>query len=407
MIGYLDCFSGISGDMFLGAMVDAGLDPDHLRDDLARLRLGGYSLQVSAVTRAGLGGTRVEVVLEDRPSVHRRLPDILNLITASRLPPAVQARARAVFEALARAEARVHRRPVEEVHFHEVGAVDAIVDVVGAAAGLERLGVRELYCSAVPVGPGEVRAAHGQLPLPAPATLELLRGRPVRPGPPGLELVTPTGAAILAALARPAPAWPDMVVERVGYGAGSRDLPAPNLLRLVLGRAAGTAATRRGHPPWLRDEVDVLETNLDDVTPQEVAYLAEQLLAAGALDAWVTPIVMKKGRPGVTLSALAPSGLAGDLAAALFREGATPGVRRHRSLRFRLPVEEVRVDAGHGEVRVKRIRGPKGFVRVWPEYEDCRAVAGRAGVPLAEVLRAAREAASVPGAEKGGHEDGG
>ncbi len=392
-IGYLDCFSGIAGDMLLGAIIDAGLDPASLRAGLASLKVSGFSLQVKDVTRAGVGGTRVEVVT-DEPQSARRLGDILALLEASSLSAAVRDRAEAVFTALARAEARVHRCSVEQVHFHEVGALDAIVDVVGAAVGLAALGIEHLYCSSLPVAPGTVHNAHGELPLPAPATLELLRQFPLRSGPHGAELVTPTGAAMLAAWATPAPDWPAMVLEAVGYGAGSRDLPTPNLVRLAVGRPNFGDREVSAAGPWIRDQAVLTEANLDDVTPQAVAYLVETMLEGGALDAWATPIVMKKGRPGVTLTALTMESQAGDVADILFREGATPGLRQFSVRRFRLPVEEVLVPVGDKEVRVKRVRGKGGFLRVWAEYEDCREVARETGTPLARVLAAACQAAS-------------
>ena len=394
-IGYLDCFSGIAGDMLLGAIIDAGLDPESLRAGLAPLRLSGYSLEVKSVTRAGMGGTRVEVAVGG-PQPARRLADILAILDGGGLAPAARRQARAVFSALAEAEARVHRCTVEDVHFHEVGAVDAIVDVVGAAVGLAALGIEHLYCSPLPIAGGRAGSAHGDLPLPAPATLELLRGFPLRPGRADVELVTPTGAAILAAWATPAADWPAMVLEAVGYGAGARDLTAPNLLRLAVGRPE--LGTRNASPDssWLLDGVVLTEANLDDVTPQEVAYLLETLLDGGAMDAWATPIVMKKGRPGVKLTALTMGSQAGAAAATFFREGITPGLRQFPVQRFRVPVEEVRVLVGAGEVRVKRIRGEGRFLRVWPEYEDCREIARKTGMPLARVLAAARQAASEP-----------
>jgi len=394
-IGYLDCFSGIAGDMLLGAIIDAGLDPDCLRAGLAPLGLSGYSLEVHSVTRAGVGGTRVEVASEG-PQPARRLSDIVALLEASGLAPAIRRQAHMVFSALAAAEARVHRCAVGDVHFHEVGALDAIVEVVGAAVGLAALGIEHLYCSPLPVARGRIRSAHGDLPLPAPATLELLRGFPLRPGQADAELVTPTGAAILAVWATPAADWPAMVLEAVGYGAGGRDLASPNLIRLAVGRPEFGDRSALPGSSWLLDGAVLTEANLDDVTPQEVAYLLETLLDGGALDAWATPIVMKKGRPGVKLSALTMGFQAGTAAATFFREGITPGLRQFPVHRFRVPVEEVRVPVGDGEVRVKRIRGEGGFLRVWPEYEDCREIARKTGMPLARVLAAARRTASEP-----------
>jgi uncharacterized protein (TIGR00299 family) protein len=405
-IGYLDCFSGMAGDMLLGAIIDAGLDPETLRAGLASLGISGYSLTVKAVTRAGVGGTRVEV-LTAGPQPARRLNDILGLLDASDLPSAVRHKAHLAFSALAQAEARVHRCAVEDVHFHEVGALDAIVDVVGSALGLAALGVERLYCSPLPIARGRVRCAHGELPLPAPATVELLRGFPLQPGQGETELVTPTGAAMLAAWATPTAAWPTMVLEAVGYGAGGQELPTPNLVRLVVGRVGlGTLSASAGSS-WILDGAILTEANLDDVTPQEVAYMVDTLLEGGALDAWATPIVMKKGRPGVKLTALTLGCQSTAAAATFFREGITPGLRQFPVHRFRVPVEEVRVTVGAGEVRVKRMRGQDGFLRIWPEYEDCRAIARESGTPLAKVLAAARQAASEPGTQERGENEGG
>ncbi len=412
-IGYLDCFSGASGDMMLGALVDAGVEPSDLERDLGLLGIDGYALCIYPVMRAGLGGTRVEVRLEEGRPPHRTLADIMRVLEASRLSPKVREQAAAVFERLARAEARVHRQPVERVHFHEVGAVDAIVDVVGTVAGVERLGIERLLCSPLPVGPGKLRGAHGDLPLPAPATLELLRGFAVTAGPAGEELVTPTGAALVASLAEPSATWPAMTVECVGYGAGARDLPTPNLLRLVVGQDAPPRTPRpEDLPPWSQDAVTVLEANVDDVSPQETAHLVDRLLEAGALDAWMVPVVMKKGRSGVTVCALTRPEDAPALAAVCFREGVTPGLRWHPTLRFRLPVEELTLETAYGSIRVRRVRGPRGVLRVWPEYEDCRAAARAAGVPLSRVMWEAREAgarsqaeAREPGSQQGGERD--
>ena len=392
--------------MLLGAIIDAGLDPDCLRAGLAPLRISGYSLQVKGVTRAGMGGTRVEVVT-DRLQPARRLGDILALLEASGLSAAIRRQAEVVFTALAEAEARVHRCAVEDVHLHEVGALDAIVEVVGAAVGLAALNIQHLYCSPLPVALGKIRIAQGELPLPAPATLELLRGFPLRSGPRDVELVTPTGAAIVAAWATPAPVWPAMVLEAVGYGAGDRDLATPNLVRLAVGRPEPGTGDGLPIDPWMRDEVVLTEANLDDVTPQEIAYFMETLLEGGAIDAWATPIVMKKGRPGVKLTALTLGSQAAAIAELFFLEGATPGLRQSSVRRFRVPVEEVRVSLGAREVRVKRIRGESGFLRVWPEYEDCRGIARETGTPLAQVAAAARRAASEPVPQERGEDQGG
>ncbi len=281
--------------MLLGALVDAGLSLDVLREDLARLPLHGYSLSASRVSKQHITGTHVVVEVEHAHHHHRGLTDVLKIIEESGLPEAVREPARRIFTRLAEAEAKVHDSTVEEVHFHEVGAVDAIVDVVGACLGLHRLGITELYASALPLGGGWVQAAHGRLPIPAPATVELLRGVPSYGGPVEKELVTPTGAAIVSTLCKEFGPMPAMRISAVGWGAGTLDLPHPNLLRLFVGEPV--AAVPEQH-------LTVVETNVDDMNPEFFDQVMERLFAAGALDVYYTPIIMKKSRPGTLVSVL-------------------------------------------------------------------------------------------------------
>ncbi|MGC8838089.1 MAG: nickel pincer cofactor biosynthesis protein LarC [Anaerolineae bacterium] len=388
-IAYLDCYSGISGDMFLGALVDAGLTPEALEAGLRTLPLHGYTLRCERQVRGGVSGTRVHVTVEEAEQPHRHLADIEAIVDGSGLPEPVRERARAVFRRLARAEARVHNVPVEEVHFHEVGAVDAIVDVVGTVLGLHLLGVAEVYSSPLPLGSGFVRTAHGELPIPAPATLALLAeaGAPTTPIPPAqAELVTPTGAALAVELARFG--RPAMHLEALGYGFGQRDLPWPNALRLWLGRAMAEET-------WALDAdmAILLECNLDDLPGQNVAFAMEEALREGALDAWLTPIQMKKGRPGVLISVLARPEDAPRLARRLLEETSTLGLREAWVHRWKAGREQITVDTPWGPVRVKCKRLGEQVWDVWPEYEDCAAVARAAGVPLARVQRTARQAA--------------
>lgn len=386
-IGYLDCFSGVSGDMCLGALVDAGVPLEAIREALATLPVGGYSLSASPTTRGGIAATRVEVSLdESHHHPHRGLSDVLAAIEGGELPEDVVERSAAVFRNLAEAEARVHGIDVERVHFHEVGAVDAICDVVGTVFGLRELGVEELRFSTVMLGGGTVRAAHGTLPVPAPATAELLKGLPAAGGPVEVELTTPTGAAILKTLGSPSPRWPAMSVETVAYGAGGRDLEEhPNALRLVVGAA----------PPQDGAGADlawVLETNLDDMTGEEVGYCAEKLLAAGALDVFCVPVQMKKGRPGVLLTVLCRPEELRAMEALLWRHTSTLGVRRRLCRRSCLRREERTAATPWGDVRLKVAYVGEEEVRCEPEYEDCRAIAEERGLPLREVYRAARRA---------------
>jgi uncharacterized protein (TIGR00299 family) protein len=400
-IAYFDAFSGISGDMTVGAWIDLGLPLARLRETLAPLGLEGVALSSERVERSGIGATKFHVRVHgehpDPPGghghhhhhrVHRPYADIRRLLAQSTLDVDVRERALAIFEALAEAEARVHGTTIDDVTFHEVGALDAIVDVVGASLGLVHFRLDDVYVSPLPLGDGMVRAAHGPLPVPGPATLELLRGWPVRLGDGRSELVTPTGAAVVAGLARRTPV-PPMVIQAVGYGAGDRILDdRPNLLRIVLGEPALEAS---------RDEVVVLEATIDDMSPQLYEHVLERLLAAGARDAFLAPVVMKKSRPGTTLRVLAAPEDRDRLAAIVFAETSTIGLRFTTWQRLVLPREERVVATEYGSVRVKVATAPDGTLNVAPELDDCRRLAVERGVPLKVVHRAALLAASRAG----------
>ncbi|HVP39807.1 MAG TPA: nickel pincer cofactor biosynthesis protein LarC, partial [Candidatus Saccharimonadales bacterium] len=387
-LAYFDPLGGASGDMILGALVDAGAPLDELRAGLSRLAVSGYSLEAGHAERAGIRAARVQVRLEGGPQPHRHLRDIRDLLARSELPDPVRERAGAVFERLARAEAKVHGTGVEVVHFHEVGAVDAVVDVVGACLGLALLGVEEVRFGRLPLGRGWVEAAHGRIPLPAPATVELLEGVPVELVDTEGETVTPTGAALLTTLGRCAPLPPGAVLRRAGYGAGAREFAdRPNLLRVLLAEAGD--APRPG-------EVAVLTAAVDDMSPEHLPFLMERLFEGGALDVYFTPLTMKKSRPGVEVTVLAPPALEAPLAAELLRHSTSLGLRVRREARLELPREVVQVATEFGPVRVKLARLPEG-VRAVPEYEDCAELARRHGRPLAEVFEAARRAAARRG----------
>ncbi len=388
-IGYLDCFSGISGDMCLGALVDAGVPLAAIEEALRGLPVSGYCLEASPVLRAGIAATRVEVKLdESEHHPHRGLQDVLAIIEEGHLPAEVAERSAAVFRNLAEAEARVHRTDVESVHFHEVGAVDAICDIVGTVVGIHELGLDTVKFSTVALGGGTVRAAHGVLPVPAPATVELLRGIPSVGGPVDFELTTPTGAAILKTLGEPSAHWPQMSVEAVGYGAGARDIEAlPNALRLVVGTPAGRGETDS-------DYVWVLETNLDDMTGEEVSYCTGKLMAAGALDVFTVPIQMKKNRPGILLTVLCPPDLLAEMEGIVWKHTSTLGVRRSLWQRAKLRRQSRPVRTPWGEVRLKIAYLGDRIVRCEPEYEDCKALAEANNLSLREVYRSARAAAN-------------
>jgi uncharacterized protein (TIGR00299 family) protein len=383
MLAYFDCFSGASGDMLLGALLDAGLPLDSLREQLAKLNLGGYRLEAEALDDQAIRGTRLKVVVDSKDQPARRLPDVLQLLESGRLDPIVVERTRRVFERLARAEAAVHGVAADEVHFHEVGAVDAIVDIVGTVTGLELLGVEAVYASAVPLGSGSVESRHGTLPLPAPGTLAILAeaGAPTRPLDTNQELVTPTGAALLAELARFE--QPPLVPRRIGYGFGQKRLPWPNCLRLWLGEPVGVSLGR--------DEVNLIEANLDDMTPEALGYTMERLFAAGALDVFFQPLQMKKSRPGVLLGVLTHPPRTAELAALVLAETTTLGVRVSRLERFLAARRSAAVHTEFGPLKVKiKQLGDRRIMS--PEHDDAARVARERRVPLADVYHAVERA---------------
>ncbi len=385
-VAYFEAFAGASGNMILGALLDAGLDLEKLKEGLRVLPVKGYSITAYKVRKQGIAGTFVEVKVEG-PQNERKLPDIEEIVLQSSLPEGVKALSLKVFRRLAEAEAKVHNIPVEKVHFHEVGAVDAIVDVIGSILGLEMLGVEEVYVSPLHLGYGMVKSAHGLLPVPAPATMELVKGVPVYGWDVEAELLTPTGAAILTTLAKSFGSPPPFKVEQVGYGAGLWDLPFPNLLRLSIG-------TRKEEiEGYQEDYITVLEANIDDMNPQWFENLMERLSEAGALDVYLTPIQMKKGRPGVKLGVMLEEEALAPILDVIFSESTTIGVRTYRAKRWKLNREEMAVLTPFGEVRVKVARRGEQVLNLAPEYEDCRRVAKERGVSLKEVYQAALEAA--------------
>lgn len=378
-IGYLDCFSGVSGDMILGALLDCGLSLDLLTAELAKLPLTGYRIKAQPARRGIITGTQVTVTLEENAPEQRNLKEILNLVERSTLSEKAKERSALIFERLAKAEAKVHRLPVDEVHFHEVGAIDAIVDVVGAAIGLELLGIEALFCSPLPSGSGTAETHQGIIPVPAPATLELVAssGAPIRPTPsPELgELVTPTGAAIVTTLA--SFDSPTFSLHRIGYGVGARDLATiPNVLPLWLGEM--TEEER---------QLMLFETNIDDMSPELYGYVLERLFERGAVDVWFTPIQMKKNRPAVMLSVLASAEVEGQIVETILRETSTLGVRVQRMARHESAREIVQFDSSLGQatVKVKLLHGVR--IALSPEFEDCRRLAQKHGLPLQEVYR--------------------
>jgi len=380
---YFDCFSGISGDMTLGALVDAGCPVDVIRTQLRGLQVPGWEISCEKVWKNGMAATHVRVTTEDTQT-HRSLTTIVGILEKSTLDQRVKERATAIFRKLGEAEAAVHDVPIEKIHFHEVGAVDAIVDIVGACVGFEELGFEKFACSALNVGGGTAKMAHGTLPVPAPATARLLMGKPTYSSGVQKELVTPTGAAIVATLCNVFGPQPAMKVGAIGYGAGTVDLESqPNVLRIMVGEVAEKSTDT--HAGTIR----VLEANLDDMNPQIFGYLLEKALAAGALDVFATPVQMKKNRPGTLVTILCKPEDEDRFQGMLFAETTTLGVRSHLVERHALLREFVKVATRFGEVRVKLSRDAGRIQHASPEFDDCRKLAEEQNVPLHEVMEQA------------------
>jgi pyridinium-3,5-bisthiocarboxylic acid mononucleotide nickel chelatase len=379
---YLSGFSGVSGNMFIGALLDAGLSEEAFRKMVSALPVSGYKLKFETVMKQGIKATFFDVLLDHHEHhAHRHLGDIVKIINEAKLSETVKARSIAVFTKLAEAEAKVHGTTVEKIHFHEVGAVDAIIDIIGTVFGLEALGIEKVYAGNLRTGYGIIKCAHGAMPIPAPATSELLTGIPYTQGEIEKELLTPTGAALLATLCdgfgdRPA----GFVSEKTAYGAGGWDLDIPNVLRAELGRIQSSETS----------ELLVMETNIDDSNPQVFDYVMERLFKIGALDVWLTPIQMKKNRPAVTLSVLAPAALQGEVEKIIFTETTTIGIRRYAVQRTAAERREETVKTPWGSVRIKISSINGKICSVTPEVDDCRKLAAANDVPLKDVLQAAR-----------------
>jgi pyridinium-3,5-bisthiocarboxylic acid mononucleotide nickel chelatase len=379
-LAYFDCFSGISGDMTLGALVDAGCDLAFLRSGLQALQVPGWTISSERVWKNGVSATFVRVTTEDQTK-HRSLSAILEIFDKSQLSDSVKNNAAAIFRKLGEAEASVHDVPIEKIHFHEVGAVDAIVDIVGACIGFASLGIQKFACSPLNVGGGTAKMAHGILPVPAPATAKLLQGKPTYSNGAHCELVTPTGAAIVAALCDSFGPQPAMSVTAIGYGAGSAGLEdQPNVVRIMIGETAEKVV------PGFDEEISVIEANLDDMNPQIYGYFQEKALAAGALDVYTTPVQMKKNRPGTLLTLLCKPQDSNALMSLIFAETTTFGARTYTAQRRTLPRESINVHTQYGDVRIKLSRVNGHIQHVAPEFEDCRKLAVEKNVPLQRVI---------------------
>ncbi|MFA6135121.1 MAG: nickel pincer cofactor biosynthesis protein LarC [Phycisphaerae bacterium] len=383
-VAYFDCFAGAAGDMIVGSLLDAGADFEALKAHLSRLQVPGYSLSVETVRRAGLAGTKFNVELHAHDHGHRHLADILAIIDSAKLPARAAERAAKVFTRLAEAEAKVHGTGVEQVHFHEVGAVDSIVDIVGACLALELLDIDTVRCSAIPTGRGVIKCDHGVMPIPAPAVARLLVGVPIAEADIDGEATTPTAAAVLTTLAESFGPLPAMDVLAVGCGAGTRDSHhLPNLLRVFIGRLSQGGGA---------DAVVELSANIDDCTGEVLGATVGKLLSAGAVDAWACPLVMKKSRPAWMLSALCSPADVAAMEQIIFSETTTFGIRRHACSRTKLSRRHETVETPYGPIRVKVGSSPAGEITASPEFEDCLAAAASHHVPVREVLASAAEA---------------
>lgn len=391
---YFDLIAGASGDMILGALLDAGLDESALRGELAKLPITGWDITVKRVEKICFTATKFDVLVSPQPH-SRPLPEIERVVSESTLSESIKARSLEVIRMIAAEEARIHGMPIEQVHLHEVSGEDAIIDIVGTIAGVELLGIERVKCSSFPLGRGFIQGAHGSIPLPAPATVGILKGLPITGSPIQAELVTPTGAALLKHLAGSFGDLPSMRLDAVGYGAGTWDLPIPNLLRVFIGEADANTFTT--------DTVTVLETNLDDQTAEEHGHIMDRLLEAGALDVTLTPTHMKKNRPGVVLSVIAKLEDQGAMRNLILTETSSLGVREQSVKRSTLPRDCIRVQTQFGETVVKVSHLPGGAHKYAPEFEDCRALARKAGVPLREVYVAAEAAARAAHEGPRGH----
>jgi len=386
-IVYFDCFSGISGDMTLGAFVDAGLDIDLLKEQLAQLHLHGYEISAEKIKRAGISGTKVHVIITHKEahshathhhhSTHLNLSGIKTIIENSNLHQDIKRDSIRVFQRLAEVEAKVHNTSPEKVHFHEVGAIDSIVDIVGSVIAIKHFGIEKIYFSPIPTGHGYTKCEHGTFPVPAPATAELLKTQLLRSVDIEKELTTPTGAAIITTLGEGLHTTPEMRILQIGYGAGSSDNPAvPNLLRILIGEVTPNIAS---------DEMWVVETNIDNMSGEVLGYVMEKLFEAGAADAYLTPIQMKKGRPGIIISAIVAESSLSAVELVLLNQTTTFGIRKYKVIRTILTREFKEIDSQFGKIKVK-IGKYNGDIKSFsPEYEDCKKIADERGIPLKQV----------------------
>ena len=374
---YFDCFSGISGDMIIGALIDLGLDVNFLKKELEKFNLKEYRIEAKKIIKSGISATKFDVIENHKHHNHteRNLKEINKLIDNSRLDNETKDLIKKIFNKIAVAESRIHNKPINEIHFHEIGAIDTIIDVAGAVIGLRKLGINKIYCSKLNVGTGFVEFSHGKFPVPAPATAEILKNVPIYNNDTEAELVTPTGAAIITTLAEEFGGMPSMKVEKIGYGAGSKNLEQPNVLRVFLGEIGNNE----------NEAINIIETNIDNMNPEIYPYVIDKLMENGALDAYLTNIIMKKGRPAIKLTALSEVKNTDKLIDIIFDETTTLGVRIYQATRKKLEREIKTIKTKYGNARVKISKLNNVVKNIMPEYEDCIRIAKKYKIPLKKV----------------------
>lgn len=389
-VAYFDCFSGISGDMTVGALLDAGLKIETLEKELKKLGLSGYQLEVNKVTKKGISATQFKVKIEEE-GVERRFKDILTILEKSKLDEEIKKETKKIFFNIAQAESKIHQKDINKIHFHEIGGLDSIVDITAAVIGIKTLGIEEIHSSALPMGKGFVKCAHGVIPVPAPATLELLKNIPTYSGGIESEMITPTGAAIISTLAKSFGGRPLMKIEKIGYGAGEKEFTIPNLLRVSIGEKI--LKDKNLKDGYVSDEAVLIETNIDDMNPEFYDYIMDKLFSQGALDVFLTSIQMKKNRPAHMLSVIAYEQNLKEVLEVLFSESTTLGVRVREIKRLKLTQQNFIAETKYGKIRVK-VGIFKGEIKnISPEYEDCKKMAKQYKVPLKEVYEEAKKVA--------------
>jgi len=389
-VAYFDCFSGISGDMIVGALLDAGLKIEALEEELRKLHLSGYSLKMSKVLKKGISAIQFKVKINET-GVERNLKDILNIIEKSDLSEEIKDLSKKVFLKLAQAESKIHQKEMEKIHFHEIGGLDSIIDIVSSVIGIKTLELKEIYSSALPLGKGFVKCAHGIFPVPAPAVLELLKDVPTYNGEIESEMVTPTGAAIITSFAKSFGERPLMKVKQIGYGAGEKEFPIPNLLRVSIGTK--TAKYKELKEEYVYDEVILVETNIDDMNPEFYDYIIDKLFFKGALDVFLIPIQMKKNRPAHMFNIIVYKHNFDEILEVLFSESTTLGIRIKEIKRLRLNQQNFIAETKYGKIRFKVGIFKEGIKNIAPEYEDCKKIAEQFKVPLKEVYEEAKRKA--------------